>query len=114
MDFMMIIQNINLAVRFLLELCALAAVGFWGFQTGNGMMKWVLGIGTPIFLAMIWGVFGSPKAMIVVPTPLHIFIEIIVFGIPVIALYAAGKFQLAWIYGICVVINRLLMFLWKQ
>ena len=111
---MLILQNINLAVRFLLEICALAAVGYWGFQTGNGMMKWVLGIGAPIFLAMIWGVFGSPKAMIVVPTILHFFIEIIVFGIPVLALCAAGKSQLAWIYGICVVINRLLMFLWKQ
>ncbi|WP_419887792.1 YrdB family protein [Neobacillus niacini] len=111
---MLIVQNINLAVRFLLELCALAAVGYWGFQTGNGIMKWVFGIGSPIFLAMIWGTFGSPKAMIAVPAPLHFFIEIIVFAIAVIALYAAGKFQLAWIFGICVVINRLLMFLWKQ
>lgn len=110
----MILQNLNLAVRFLLELCALAAVGYWGFHTGNGMMKWVLGLGAPIFIAIIWGVFGSPKAMIEVPTTLHFFIEIIVFGIPAIALYAAGKTQLAWIYGICVVINRLLMFLWKQ
>lgn len=111
---MMILQYINLAFRFLLELCALAAVGYWGYQTGNGMMEWVLGIGAPICVAMIWGVFGSPKATIVVPTTLHVFIEIIVFGIPAIALYMAGKSQLAWIYGICVVVNRLLMFLWKQ
>jgi Protein of unknown function (DUF2568) len=112
--FMMILQNLNLAVRFLLEICALAAVGYWGFHTGNGMMKWVLGIGAPILIAMIWGVFGSPKAMIKVPMTLHIFIEIIVFGIPAIALFVAGKHQLAWIYGILVVLNRLLMVLWKQ
>ncbi|RIK40548.1 MAG: hypothetical protein DCC57_19460 [Chloroflexi bacterium] len=33
---MTMIRAANLAVRFLLELCALAALGYWGFVTGNG------------------------------------------------------------------------------
>ena len=113
--FMMILQNLNLAVRFLLELCALAAVGYWGFQKGNStMIKWVLGIGAPIIIAGVWGVFGSPNAIIKLPMTMHLLLELLVFGISTIALYAAGKLQLAWIYGICVVINSLLMFVWKQ
>jgi hypothetical protein len=31
-----IILHANLLVRFLLELCALASLGYWGFQTGTG------------------------------------------------------------------------------
>ena len=39
-----------LGVRFALELCALAALGYWGFQTGhNGFFRIVLGIGAPLF-----------------------------------------------------------------
>ena len=111
----MILQNINLAIRFLLELCAIASLAYWGFVTGKGAVaKFFLGIGAPVLLAVIWGVFGSPKAKIKLSLPLQLFLELIVFGIPALALYTAGKPQLAWIYGICVVLNRILMFIWKQ
>jgi quinol-cytochrome oxidoreductase complex cytochrome b subunit len=112
---MMILKSSNIAFRFLLELCALAATGYWGFHVGYGkIMKIVLGLGAPIFIALIWGTFGSPKAAVKLSIPLHILLELLVFGLPVIALYACGKPKLALIYGICVVINRLLMLVWKQ
>ena len=39
---------INLGIRFLLELCLLTVVGYWGFKTGSGwFLKILLGIGTP-------------------------------------------------------------------
>ncbi|MCM3570159.1 YrdB family protein [Neobacillus mesonae] len=109
------LQNINLAIRFLLEICALMALGYWGFHTGNGKVtKALLGVGVPILIAVIWGVFGSPKAKFKLSMTPQIFLELVVFGIPVIALLVVGKTQLALIYGICVVINRLLMIVWKQ
>ena len=113
--YLILLQNVNLALRSLLEICALVAVGFWGFQIGSStIMKMVLGIGAPIFIAVLWGVFGSPNSIFKLPITLHLILESLVFGIPAIALYSAGKPQLAWIYGICVVLNRLLMFVWKQ
>ena len=30
-----VIKAANLALRFLLELCALGALGYWGFKTGG-------------------------------------------------------------------------------
>ena len=43
------IKSANLALRFLLELCALVAFGYWGFQTGQGLLlKIGLGIGVPL------------------------------------------------------------------
>jgi hypothetical protein len=31
---MIVLKDANLALAFLLELCALAALGYWGFVTG--------------------------------------------------------------------------------
>ncbi len=112
---MVILQSTNLVLRFVLELGALGALGYWGFHIGKGTnMKMALGIGTPLLIVVIWGIFGSPKATMKLSDSMHILLELIVFGIPAVALYVAGKPQLAWIYGICVVINRLLMFVWRQ
>ena len=45
---MNVFKGLNLLVRFLLELCMLAAIGYWGFKTGSGwVMKVILGIGLP-------------------------------------------------------------------
>jgi len=44
-----ILKGANLVLRFLLELCALAALCYWGFKTGTGpISKAVLGIGVPL------------------------------------------------------------------
>ena len=111
----MILQYANLALRFILELCALGAVGYWGIYTGNGkIMKIVLGIGSPILLGVVWGVFGSPNAAVKLTMTWHILLEMIVFGIPAVALYFTGKPQIAFIYGMVVVINRILMAVWNQ
>lgn len=112
---MVILQSLNLVIRFLLELCGLGALGYWGFRTGNGIaMKIALATATPILFAVVWGIFGSPKSIVKLSVILHIFLELIVFGLPAIALFSAGKHQLAWIYGICVVVNRIFMVIWKQ
>jgi len=50
----------NLAIRFLLELTALASVGMWGWRQTDGWQRWVLAIGIPILLAAIWGTFAVP------------------------------------------------------
>lgn len=58
------LKVINLAVRLLLEICALIAVGYWGFKTGSGwLLKILFGIGAPILIAVLWGMFGAPKSV---------------------------------------------------
>lgn len=65
---MILLQYTNLAIRFLLELCALATLGYWGFHTGQGfLLRLGLGLGSPLALAVLWGMFGSPNAAY----PLH-------------------------------------------
>src|SRR5215211_3227281 len=46
------VKFVNLALRFLLELCALVALGYWSFKGGGGpIMKLALGIGAPLLAA---------------------------------------------------------------
>ncbi len=113
--FLLFIKEVNLALRFLLELCALYALGYWGFQNGNGtIMKCVWGIFIPLLIAIVWGIFGSPKAPIQLPKTFHFLLELGIFGLPAIALYIADKPILACIYLLLVVINRILMYRWEQ
>lgn len=57
------LQVINLAVRFLLELCVLAAYGYWGFHTGgSALLRWLLGLGIPVVVAVLWGGLGGPRS----------------------------------------------------
>lgn len=112
---MFIVQSLNLAVRFLLEICALTALGYWGFKTGNGtFLKIGLGIGTPLLAAIIWGMFVSPKATYKLGVPGELFIEVLVLGGAGLALYFAGKSSLAFTFIIVVLINKILMVVWGQ
>ena len=44
----------NLALRFFLELAALAALAYWGFHTGRSVLAdVVLGLGAPLLAAVV-------------------------------------------------------------
>lgn len=112
---MVVIKSANLALRFLLELGVLGALGYWGFQTGNGtLMKWISGLGAPILAAVVWGTFVAPKATVELSAPLHLLVELAVFGLATLSLYRAGQTNLAAAFGLVYVINRILMTIWGQ
>ena len=44
----------NLTLAFVLELCALGALGYWGARTGGGpVTNTALGIGAPLLAAVL-------------------------------------------------------------
>jgi len=83
------VRAANLALRFFLELAALAAVAYWGWG-----VTWVLAIAAPAAWMALWATFGSPKARVKLSAPWRIMFEAIVFGAAAAALWAAG--QAAW------------------
>ena len=85
-----VLKNANLGLRILLELGALAAVAYWGFQTGDGAPRWVRGIAAPVAVAVVWWLFVSPKAAVGVPRPARLAIELAVWAAAGAALWAAG------------------------
>lgn len=109
-----IVQYAVMALFFFLELATLAALMYWGFHMDKEiLMKTVLGIGTPILVAIIWGTFIAPKASIPVAVPLRIFLQLIIFDSAVAALYFSEKSMLAIIFGIVVLIEMTLMYTMK-
>src|SRR5436190_19424067 len=89
---MNILKSINLAVRFLLELCALVALGFWGFHTGHGAIaKIALGIGAPLLMAVVWGALLAPTATRRLHEPWRVLLECVIFGLAAAGLVAAGR-----------------------
>jgi Protein of unknown function (DUF2568) len=102
-------RGFNELVAFLLELCALAALGWWGVRAGGGpLAKTVLGIGAPLLAAVAWGLFAAPRAPITAP-PAKLAVEVAVFGGATAGLYAIGQRWLALVFAILVVVNRLLI-----
>lgn len=111
---MIIVQYAVVGIFFLLELAMLAAFIYWGFHIDKSMLiKIVLGLGTPVIVAIIWGTFIAPKASMPVSIPLRIFLQIILFGSAAVALYFSEKRMLATIFGIVVMIEMILMYVMK-
>ncbi len=109
------LKMINAGIRFLLELSLLAALGYWGFSSQPTLlMKILLGIGLPIVVAFLWGLFVSPRAAIQVSASLHLILEITLMGLGSAALFLSHKPTLAWIYTVLVIINKILLVIWKQ
>jgi hypothetical protein len=108
---MIVLKYANLALAFLLELCALAALGYWGFVTGGGLpAKIGLGVGVPLLAAVLWGVFESPRASLPLPEPWHLLFALAFFGCAAAALYAAHHARLALV----VILNQVLVYIWGQ
>ena len=112
---MVALKGINLAVRFLLELCMLAAVGYWGFKTQSGWgMRLMLGIGLPLLIAGVWGLFVAPKAIYPLSGIPHLVLSLILLGSGALALFASGQPTLGWVYMIALSVNQVLLIVWKQ
>lgn len=87
---MELIKSLNQVIAFVLELCLLVSLGYWGFQVRPEiLLKIVLGIGLPIGAAVLWGAFLAPHA----PHRLEGFglagLKLALFGLGSLVLYHA-------------------------
>lgn len=89
---------VNLAIRFLLELSALAAMGFWAWHQSDDPERFAFALLVPLVAAAAWGVFAVPgdrsrsgKAPVAVPGAVRLGVEAAFFAFAVFALYKAGS-----------------------
>ncbi len=112
---MAMLKAVNLAVRFLLELCLLAALGWSGFQLAEpASLKVILAVMAPLLAAVVWGAFVAPRARIVVPDWAWLGIQLLLFGLAIAGLAATGQSRLAGVFAVAVAINLSLVVLWRQ
>ena len=105
-------RSANLVLRFLLELSALTATAYWGFASASGVTRWVLGLGAPLLVAVVWGLFVSPKAKIEVLRPTRFAIELLVFAAAALALAVASQPVLAIVLAVLAVVSGTLNYVW--
>jgi hypothetical protein len=103
------VKAANLGLRFLLELCLLAALAYVGLQVSV-----VLAIVLPVAAALVWGMFVSPKARYPLPLPAWIALQVVLFGVAVIGLVVAGSVVLGIVFGIAFAANLALVLFWHQ
>jgi len=112
---MTVLEGANAALRFALELCALAALGYWGFRASNDTLaEWALGLGAPLAFALIWGALVAPKAPYRLQDPARLVVETAVLAAAVLALAAAGSSVLAVVFMFALAVNIGLMVLLGQ
>ena len=103
---------INLAIRFVLELTALASLGVWGWRQSDGWLRFILAIGMPIILAAIWGTFAVPDdpsrsgtTLVITPGIVRLAIELAIFVFSTWSLYDMGFHKASMAFGSIVILH---------
>jgi len=105
------LKALNLAIRFfVVELGALAAAAYWGFDVTEGAAQVWLAVAAPAAVIVVWGLFISPKARIAVPRLAALAIELLLLGLVALGLAAAGPLWLGIAYGAVALVSGVMNF----
>ncbi len=108
-------RDINLGLRFVLELAALAGFLVFGLRASDeAIISVFLGLGLPLVAMAAWGTFISPKAPRRIDDPVRLGIEVGIFGLAALALVASGFVVAGVLLAVAAGISLLLMVLWDQ
>ena len=109
------VKQANLALRFVLELAALAALGYWGATADKGRLVRIgLAAAAPLVAATAWVLFVAPGATFDVGPVARFVAELLVFGAAAAGLLVRGRRGLAVVLAGIYVVNRVLMEVWNQ
>lgn len=105
----------NLVLRFLLELAALAAFGYWGVTTvASRGVQVALAIVLPSIIAIVWALFISPKARFPTGAFGRASLGLVVFLLAAAALWSRDRTTLATTSACLAVVSSVLIFFLPQ
>ena len=99
----------NLALRFLLELAGLAALGYVGFQLLDGPARWVTAVAAPSLLAVAWALVVAPNASNGLAPSVRERIGSALLLAVALCVAGAGQPQLATVFAALVLLNTVLL-----
>jgi hypothetical protein len=99
------LANVNLALRFVLELAGIVALAWWGFHAAEGPAGIILGLGAPALLIVIWGLFIAPRARYPQPPAFRLVVGTVLLEGAAAALLAAGAVAAGLALGALVALN---------
>ncbi|HEX5396963.1 MAG TPA: YrdB family protein [Candidatus Limnocylindria bacterium] len=104
------LNGANLVLRFVLELCGVAAATWWGYQLlPEGPMRYVLALVAAAMVIGLWTVVVAPKASKPIPPTPRFLIGSAVLLLTTAGLWSAGQPALAAVLAAAIVLNTLLM-----
>src|SRR6187401_2812784 len=80
---------------FVAELAMLVAIAYWAFHAFDGVVQWVVGLGVPLAVAVLWGYVFSPKAGVTMPKAAKLAGRTVVLLAGPAALWASDQTELA-------------------
>lgn len=102
------IRSGNLALKFGLELVAIAAFAYWGTTVGTGFIAVLLAIAAPLVAIFLWGRFAAPMSDTRLPLRARIPFELAVLGLAALALLSASAVGAA-VFAAVVLANTVLL-----
>lgn len=96
----------NDVLRFLLELFALFSLGYWGYLAWPFPLPGVFFmIGAPLFAAIVWALFRSPRALLPLDTVGRALVEILIMGASVAVWFMLGFPIVGIVFAVVAVIS---------
>lgn len=99
----------NLALRFVLELCAVAAAAYSGSQMVAGPLSWIGTVGAALAFILLWALVAAPKTQNGLSGPQKERIGTVIMLATAGALALAGQPAIAVGFGMLVVLNVALL-----
>ena len=103
----------NLALRFVLEMSALVAIGAAAWQSTDGIVRWVAVLMAPLVAVALWGTLNvqddpsrSGKAPIEVDGWVRLAVEAVVFGSGTLGLIIIEGLWLGMAFLVLVVVHN--------
>lgn len=99
----------NDILRFALELFALLSLGFWGYLGWPFPIPGIFFLfGTPLFAAVVWGLFRSPKAVFPLDPVGRVLVEVFVMGAAVATWFVLDYPIVGLIFGVVAAVSGII------
>lgn len=99
----------NEGLAFLVEMAAFAALAWWGFDAGGGLLAGIaLGAAAPAAAIVLWGLFAAPKARYDAGLPVVLLVKAAVFAAAALAVLGVGHPAPALAFAAVALVNTVL------
>jgi hypothetical protein len=108
------VRTANLALKFGLELAALAAFAYCGNQLHGALRSVLVAVVAPLGVACLWGLLAAPSSSRRLAKAARIPFELAVFGLAALALWSAKLPVAAAVFAGVAALNSLLLTAFDQ
>lgn len=102
-------KDANLAVKFALELAAIATFAYWGATLDGVVVSVLVAVAAPASAVVLWGLFAAPRSSRRLPIRARVPFELSVFALAVAALVAVDWIAAAIAFAAVTSVNAVLL-----